>query len=149
MALPLQSIVSSFLQSNTDWRKRLVQEWPTMVGDLHTKMRLERIGQDSTVVIGVYDIHWMHELHMLSPLIMQTINEKLGSAVVKKIRFIVTDMAVVDVSAPPIAGQKADGGIEAQSRLLKSLTTEQQKTLAEIKDPHLQAAIAKLWKRST
>lgn len=148
MALPLQSLVSSFLQSDTDWRKRLMQDWPTIVGELHTKMRLERIGQDATLIVGVYDIHWMQELHMLSPLIMQTINDKLGSACIKKIRFIVADAATVGVVQNNVVPVAADQKKDKQKELMYSLTAEQQKTLAAIKDPALQVAIAKLWKRA-
>lgn len=141
MALPLQSIVSNILQSNqTDWRKRLVQEWASIVGDLHTKMRLERIGRDDMLIIGVYDIHWMHELHMLSPLIIQTINEKLCVEVIQKIRFVVIDTE-----------QRYDRKIThkkeiAQKNRISLLTQEQQAALARIQDPALQAALAQFWK---
>lgn len=146
MALPLQSLVHAYLQSDTDWRKRLMQEWPTMVGDLHTKMRLERIGQDATLIIGVYDIHWMQELHMLTPLIMQTINEKLGSDCVKKIRFKVADAATLH-KAPSQATVLNHEDKKVQA-VIQSLTPEQQKALAALKDPGMQAALAKLWSRT-
>jgi hypothetical protein len=143
MLLPLQSLVSTFLQSDADWRKRLVQEWAVIVGDLHTKMRLERINQDATLIVGVYDIHWMQELHMLSPLILQTIHEKLGAVVIKKIRFIVVDEETMNKQDQKL--QKKKQGLDHH---LVPLTMAQQKALADIKDPALQAALAKLWRRS-
>ena len=142
MALPLQSLLSNLLQSDqSDWRKRLVQEWATLVGDLHTKMRLERISQDNTVIIGVYDIHWMHELHMLSPLIIQTMNEKLGAVVIKKVRFVVIDMAS-DKTAKKSFHQEET----AKKTQTITLTPAQQSALAHIKDSELQAALAQFWK---
>jgi hypothetical protein len=46
------------------------------MGDLSRRARLERIN-GSTVVIGVYDSHWMHELHALSRMMLQRMNSAL------------------------------------------------------------------------
>jgi Dna[CI] antecedent, DciA len=69
-----------------NWHVKLMRSWPDMVGDLHTKMALEKI-EGSILKIGVYDSHWMHELFMLSPTIVRTINSKLGGNLVSALRF--------------------------------------------------------------
>ncbi len=62
-----------------DWQLKLRAEWSTIMGDLSSRARLERI-IDTTVVIGVYDSHWMHELHALSRMILARINGALAGA---------------------------------------------------------------------
>lgn len=63
-------------QSQQNWHIKFRAEWHTIMGDLAKRARLERI-QGSTVIIGVYDSHWMHELHALSRMIIQRINGAL------------------------------------------------------------------------
>lgn len=76
---PLTSLVNSFLgRSDSDWQLKLRAEWGTIMGDLAKRARLERIN-GQTIVIGVYDSHWMHELHALSRLILSRINNALAS----------------------------------------------------------------------
>ncbi len=65
------------LQTKGSWQVTLRAQWPVIMGDLHKRARLERV-QGTTVVIGVYDSHWMHELHALSRMIVQRINGALA-----------------------------------------------------------------------
>jgi hypothetical protein len=138
MAFSLQTLVAGMLGGDDDWRKRLVKEWPTMVGDLHTRMRFEKISHD-VLVIGVYDIHWMHELYMMSPMILQAINEKLGGNFVAKIRFSV-------VNKTDRFRKVFDGASESYI-FEKPLAERQQKILSTVKDQQLQDALSKLWQR--
>ncbi len=76
---PLASLVDLLLmRAQSDWQVKLRSEWPTIMGDLTKRTRLERI-HDSTVVLGVYDSHWIHELHAMSWMIVQRINQALSS----------------------------------------------------------------------
>lgn len=138
MAFSLDSLVQGLLGADDDWRKRLVKEWPAMVGDLHNRMRFEKISHD-VLVIGVYEMHWMHELYMMSPMILQAINEKLGGSYVAKIRFAVVNKAE--------RSRKKAGGVCSDERQGKPLAEPQQKALASVKDQQLQEALSKLWQR--
>ena len=138
MAFSLDALVQGLLVADDDWRKRLVKEWPTMVGDLHTRMRFEKISHD-VLVIGVYDMHWMHELYMMSPMILQAINEKLGGDYVAKIRF-----AVVNKTERL---RKRSFDVENESFSSKPLPEPQKQVLAHVKDQQLQEALSKLWQR--
>ena len=74
---PITNLVDQILsRTQQDWQLKLRAEWSTIMGDLSTRARLERIN-GSTVIIGVYDSHWMHELHALSRMILQRINGAL------------------------------------------------------------------------
>lgn len=140
MAVALTTLVAHFLKSDdADWRLRLMREWATIVGGLHTKMRLEKIVHD-TVVIGVYELHWMQELYMISAMIMQTINEKLGGQHVAKLRFV-----VADTQQRPFPARRAlKKGDEVK---VLPLTPQQEKTLEKINDTALRESLKKLWYR--
>lgn len=74
---PITSLVDQILsRTEHDWQMKLRAEWSTIMGDLSTRARLERIN-GSTVIIGVYDSHWMHELHALSRMMLQRMNSAL------------------------------------------------------------------------
>jgi len=74
---PLTQLVNQLLsRTEHDWQVKLRAEWSTIMGDLSRRARLERIN-GSTVVIGVYDSHWMHELHALSRMMLQRMNNAL------------------------------------------------------------------------
>lgn len=87
MATHLKDILLHTLQlDEADWRVKLLQEWPLIVGDLHRRMRIEQI-TDSLLILGVYDVHWMHELFHMSRLILHKLNHHLGKPHIKKIQF--------------------------------------------------------------
>lgn len=138
MAFQLQSLLAGLLDVGDDWRKRLVKEWPALVGDLHTHMRFEKLSHD-VLVIGVYDMHWMHELYMMAPMIVQAINEKLGGDYVAKVRFVVVNK---NEHARTAGAHKRDTHLNA-----KPLADEQKKVLATVKDQQLQEVLSKLWYR--
>ncbi len=74
---PLTQLVNQLLsRTEHDWQIKLRAEWSTIMGDLSQRARLERIN-GSTVVIGVYDSHWMHELHALSRMMLHRMNSAL------------------------------------------------------------------------
>lgn len=75
----------SFSLSTNSWKTKLLTEWPTIVGNLHDKITLEKIHGD-TIIIGVYDVSWLQELYMLSAVLLKTINSHLDKPYLKKIR---------------------------------------------------------------
>lgn len=89
---PIKAILNVVLaqEKEENWQLFVVQNWTTIVGTLHTKMCLEKIVEDM-LVIGVYDVHWMQELHLLSSMIIRTINAKLGENRVARLRFMLVN----------------------------------------------------------
>jgi hypothetical protein len=127
----LKELLAIVLQSSDVWQEKLLREWPYFVGDLHSRMRLERIVQD-TVYVGVYDVRWLHELHCLSSMIMDGINKKLGGPFIKKIIFR---------NARPKKNIKTGQHIQLNVSHISSLSERELKTLREIKDQELQQAL--------
>jgi Dna[CI] antecedent, DciA len=74
------------LAMSNDWRLVLLNNWSTIVGSLKTRICLEKIFDDM-LVIGVYEYHWMQELHMLSRVIIATINKHLDKPRIVKLQF--------------------------------------------------------------
>ncbi len=88
--LPLNFILEGFLdrqRNEANWHHILIKLWPSIVGTLNDKMCLRKI-EGSALLIGVYDSHWMHELAMLSPTLIRSINLALSKECVTHIRFI-------------------------------------------------------------
>lgn len=138
MAFSLQMLVANILEVDTDWRKQLVKEWRTIVGSLHARMRLERIVKD-TVIIGVYEVHWMQELYMISGMILDAINQKLGGQYVAKVRFVVADKARDHQKKIVILSKKSENK--------KPLAAPQEAILKKIHDQKLQDVLSQLWYR--
>lgn len=139
MPLLLKSFLDTYFSEPDDWRIFLLKNWSTVVGTLHTKMRLEKI-QDDMLVIAVYDVHWMHELFMLSSSIIKTINAKLDQPHVKKVRFIVAERAE----------KKPEKKIIKKTFLptkVHSLTSHQRQILSAINDHELQEVLKKFLMR--
>jgi len=88
MAYSLKTLVQQALskQQAPAWHIQLFEQWHTIVGDLQQVMRLEKI-VGNMLIIGVYDASWMHELHMLSTVLVQTINQHLDEPHINRVRF--------------------------------------------------------------
>lgn len=89
MVTPLKKLLDQIVTKYTQesWQTMVMQQWPTIVGKLADRMYLEKI-QGTTLVIGVYDAHWMQELFMLSPTIIALINRALPTPHVQQLRFV-------------------------------------------------------------
>lgn len=139
MAVGLNVLLNSLLKTDNDWRLRLVKEWPVIIGDLHSKMRLEKV-VDDTIVIGVYDSHWMQELFMLSRTILRTINIKLGNEEVKQIRFTLATAQKKSLKPKKITETR-------ESLNVLRLSQQQSAALGTIKDLDLQQSLQKILQR--
>ncbi len=131
----LKDLLGSTLPAQCDWQSRLAREWATALGDLHTRMRLERI-QGTTVIIGVFDSHWIHELFMLSPLIIQTINTHLGKIYITHVRFIVANQRKKSTPKEKVP---------CQSHNRKTMSSRQELILRSVKDVQLQEILEKVF----
>jgi hypothetical protein len=128
----IKELIEHFLTHNTsDWQLRLMRQWPDMVGNLHTKMSLEKI-EGSVLKIGVYDSHWIPELFMLTPTMVRAINHKLGGTYIASMRFSLKEKKQKSAQrpvTPSIVYRKV------------VLTTQQQQMLTTIKDDDLRSAL--------
>lgn len=86
MAILLHNILEKILNHDNDWRFELIKNWDKVAGGLKTRIRLESIFS-STVVIGVYESHWMQELFLLSNVILNNINTVITNYKVTNIKF--------------------------------------------------------------
>lgn len=68
------------------WKLKLIKEWPQVIGNLHKKVSLQKV-HNTSVVLGVHDSSWMHELYMLSKLIIKKINTYLNEQKIQTLRF--------------------------------------------------------------
>jgi hypothetical protein len=82
----IKTVMGQGPQSDSSWQMYLLANWNTIIGKLRTKVKLEKI-QDDTLVLGVYDSSWMQELYLLSNVLIHTINSKLDKPRIKKIKF--------------------------------------------------------------
>lgn len=129
----LKTLLSSSFKTPNAWKTRLLAEWPEVVGNLHDKMTLEKV-YDDTLIIGVYEASWLQELYMLSGVLIKTINEHLGTPHIKKIRF-------------KHATQKAEKRVkkkEKKNTFVPSkitLNSTEAKALLNIKDEEMRTAL--------
>jgi hypothetical protein len=86
MAVLVKQIVPRILRPKAEWHTVLLESWDAIVGSLKTRVRLEKIFED-TLIIGVHESHWMQELHLLSNVLIDSINQYLGERRVKQLRF--------------------------------------------------------------
>ena len=143
MAIHIKDIIKNCLFSREEWKLTIMEQWPTIVGALHDKMRLQRI-QDSTVVIGVYDSRWMHELYYMQQLLLEKINQTLTSPRVTAIRFVLvkrtsyetqkTIFNIIDDTSP--------------TKSQKKLSEKDLELLHRIKDHELRTALERIYART-
>src|SRR5579863_4846613 len=86
MSFSLKSVIDKIINPEKNWKTVLLYQWRDIIGNLHNKVHIEKI-YDDTLVLGVLHSSWMQELHLLSPLIIKKINEKLEHPHIKQIRF--------------------------------------------------------------
>ena len=82
----IKQLLATILPAAKDWKGYLLRNWRNLVGPLHKKMTIEKIG-DGVVVFGVHDSCWMQELYLLSPLLLKAVNKNLDQPYVKQVRF--------------------------------------------------------------
>lgn len=133
MPRPLADFMQHILGTQETWQIKLLQQWETIIGNLKTRVHLLKI-QNDTLILGVPDLCWMQELYLLTPLLLQTINQHLDMPRIKNLRF------------------KAAGTPEDKKRITKKLppppprkiiplSRDEEKALAVLTDPDLALAI--------
>ncbi len=135
MAIAVKDLIPQFLNQKLDWQKALMREWPSIVGSLQTRIRLEKI-YDTTLVIGVYESHWMQELYLLSSVILDAINDFLGERRIEAVRFV-----LVEERPKPTRWVHRAKHFHAVQPDARALDDTQKKALGGIGDDELKEAL--------
>ena len=128
----IEQAINSFFQKSNDnqyWKVNLLQNWENIVGSIASKAIIHKIYKDS-ITLGVYELCWMQELYILSPIIQKKINDFLGSEEIKTIRF---RSAKVLNDASSLKNKKR----EIKEIPNKILSAKEQAIILSIKDPEL------------
>lgn len=136
MATHIKNIISEVITQEENWQLNLITHWSDIIGDLKAHASLEIISKTGTIVIGVDNSSWMHELSMLSNILIKKINKYLKQDVIKKIRFKLTEKN----------NQKIRKKIKEVKKFeLKKieLNARQERALTKIKDPELNEQLVK------
>ncbi len=133
MAPHIKHLLSNVIQTPDNWKLHLLQNWKDIVGELHTKVTIEKI-HNNTLVLGVYDSCWLQELYMLSPILQKHINAKMDKPHIKQIRFKLT----YHKKKTTIHCEKKE-----KKRTVKSvkLSSVEENALKKLDDPELKAAM--------
>jgi len=140
--ISLKQMVGTFLQPQEKaWQAYLIQNWATIMGSLHSRVRLEKI-QGDTVVMGVYDSHWMHELFMLTPTLIATINRHLDEPHVRQVRLQLVRKKIQGLSGPAPKKRVAP-------RRAPVTTPRHERALKEVVDPQLKEILRRFLQQCT
>ncbi|MBY0110087.1 MAG: DUF721 domain-containing protein [Candidatus Babeliaceae bacterium] len=143
---PLTQLIGQILsRTEHDWQIKLRAEWSTIMGDLSRRARLERVN-GSTVIIGVYDSHWMHELHALSRMMLQRMNSALHALYPEG--FMLTSIRCIWVIKKESKNKKYLASFEqAQKPLQKKPSLQAIKTVQKLADKELQNSLLAYYQR--
>ncbi len=86
MAQHIKNFFAPIIPNYKVWKINLIENWNTIVGDLHEHVTLINI-QNNMLLLGVYDSTWLQELYILSPVLLKTINDYLGDKYITSLRF--------------------------------------------------------------
>lgn len=132
MAKSIKDMIDALVPNTTRWHTYLLENWASIMGPLHDKVRLEKV-QDDTLVLGVFDACWMQELYLLTPMLLKTINDRLDKPYVKALRFRAAAQEHRVKKEQPLRRK-----LVIKSR---TLTVKEQKALAKIDDEQLRSAL--------
>jgi len=138
MANNIKKIMQTIWSEKNNWKIQLLKNWPNIIGNLKSKVRLEKI-QNDTLILGVYDSCLLQELYLLSPVLLKTINEKLEKPHIKRLRFKQAGIKKTKKEKVYIKKTKTEKNIE--------LTKKEKEILKKIKDPDLEKALIKFLTR--
>lgn len=139
MTLAVKSVLDLLFSRQQSWEVELARQWSSIVGNLHTRICLEKVDRD-TIIVGVYDPHWMQELYLLSPMLIGSINKRLQGEYVHRVQF---RLAVAQKKKKN--GSKAVAPKYAPLTQKRALDESQQQALAAVKDPELQKELIRLY----
>lgn len=132
MTAHIKEILPHILKTDNGWQKKLLIEWPTIIGSLKDKVILEKI-ESETVVLKVVHPAWIQELSFLKQVLIQTINNHLDQPHIKHIKIKTGALCKKKTLhvAPIITHNVTD----------YTLSSQENNTLNTIKDTELKTAI--------
>lgn len=130
----IKQFLKNYLSQNTHWKALLLQNWPSIIGDLGNRVTLEKI-QDDLLVLGVTDSSWLQELYVLSPVILQTINGNLDQPRIKRLRFKQLGRKKKNQHTPEYTSKKIETDVTFKKK--------EQEALNAIEDDQLRTALKK------
>jgi hypothetical protein len=141
MTRPLRDFLRIILPSASDheWKVKLLQSWTSIMGNLASKVRLEKIEEES-LTLGVFDACWMQELYLLTPMLLATINQKLDRPRIKQLRF----KRVGIYACAHVQPQKKRSPI---TTTMRPLTRREEQALSKIADVQLCNALRSFLQR--
>ena len=142
MPQSIKNILDSYFSGQENWKIKLLKNWDAIIGKLKKQVRLEKV-YDDTVILGVYDGHWMQELYLLSNVLLKTINDALDKPRIKKIRFKLVD---TKKEKTPIKEEKS---VQSDVQTSIIVSRSELKTLEKIEDPQLRSVLYDFLMRCT
>lgn len=136
---PINNLLSGLVQksSSKNWKLYLVQNWPDIIGNLHQRVSLEQVYENS-VLLGVHDSNWMQELYLMSRLIIKKINDSLEVPRITSVRFKATGIKKTNI--------KQIYSYTRQEKVMV-LSAQERQALEKISDPLLRQALEELYKK--
>jgi hypothetical protein len=86
MPKPIGSFLTNVIPEEHLWKLKLFGCWKSIIGNLQSKVRIEKIADDS-ITLGVMHATWAQELFLISPIIKNKINDALKEEKIKTIHF--------------------------------------------------------------
>jgi len=133
MAAHIKNLLNTIISPQDNWKTKLLYNWRDIIGNLHEKVTIEKINND-TMVLGVCNSCWMQELYLLSPVLLKTINESLDQPRIKQLRFI-------HAGRKKQKQKKTTHAQPQRAQKSRALSPAEQKVLENITDPTLRKAL--------
>ena len=133
----LKQVIHTLLDPSKDWRFYLLTHWNAIMGSLAARVRLEKIEltqEQAVLFLGVYESVWLQELHMLSAVLIRSINSTLGQPYIKQVRLSL-------VIKQQDRSKKYAKTIERYAEAKTTLTEKEQKALSAISNSDLQKTL--------
>jgi len=129
----IKSLLDSLISNQTDWKLQLLNNWPKIMGNLSSKVSIEKI-TDDCLILSVVDSCWLQELYLMSTMLLKRINEKLDQPRIKQLRFKTAGVVRTKTKTTIATRTKRP----ASNRVLSS---SEQHALSTVKDIELQKAL--------
>ena len=137
MAKAIKSLLSEYFshQKQHDWKIKLLQDWPIIMGNLADHVKIYKIYQNA-ITLHVKNSSWMQEMHCLSNVILDKINGYLGNKQLTTLYF-----KVINFEQEMHLKTQQKNSSASEHVALKPLTSRQKKALHEIHDKELSLAL--------
>ena len=143
MVKAIKSLLSEYFshQKQHDWKIKLLQDWPIIIGNLADHVKIYKIYQNA-ITLHVKNSSWMQEMHCLSNVILDKINGYLGN---KQLIAVYFKVITYDQTTQSQKSEK----INLQNHTIenKPLSSRHKKALQQIHDQELSQALENFLQR--